>query len=122
MLGSSFVGLSTARAWRAACFSPFIAQEAAVSHFVHLYQSSLSGLRRALPVVVGLISIRQGEACIASSIDGLGPCRSTFCKAERRAPVRAPLGAGKGLAPIVRLAQRVSAADVPNAAALHGGS
>lgn len=50
----------------------------------HLYSSSMSGLRGVLPVLASLMAIRAEDTHIATSIPGLGECRSTFCKAERR--------------------------------------
>ena len=52
---------------------------------VHIYTKSIaSGFRSMLPVLVSLLSIRPENTDIATSIPGLGECRSTFCKPERR--------------------------------------
>lgn len=56
-----------------------------MSRFVHFYSVSLSGFRNMLPVIAALVAIRPEQTCIASSIPGLGACKSTFCKPERRA-------------------------------------
>ena len=56
-----------------------------MSRFVHFYSISLDGFRSMLPVIAALVAIRPEKTCIASSIPGLGACRSTFCKPERRA-------------------------------------
>lgn len=37
-----------------------------------------------LPVLATLVAVRPDQTSIASSILGLGACKSTFCKAERR--------------------------------------
>ena len=55
-----------------------------MSHFVHYYSVSLSGLRSMLPVLATLVAVRPDQTSIASSIPGMGACKSTFCKAERR--------------------------------------
>lgn len=55
-----------------------------MSRWVQLYVLSVAGLRGALPVIGALIAIRPENTCIAASIPGLGACKSTFCKPERR--------------------------------------
>ncbi len=55
-----------------------------MSRFVRVCSVSVSGLRSMLPVLAALVAVRSERAFIASSIPGLGPCRSTFCKPERR--------------------------------------
>ncbi|MGA9342886.1 MAG: hypothetical protein WBV61_11235 [Rhodanobacteraceae bacterium] len=45
--------------------------------------TSLSGLRGLWPILAALIVIRP-EHYIATSIPGLGTCKSTYCKPERR--------------------------------------
>jgi hypothetical protein len=41
-------------------------------------------LRRILPVIGALVAIRPEHTSVANSIPGLGACRSTYCRAERR--------------------------------------
>ena len=48
---------------------------------------SLAGLRSLLPVLGALVAIRPESTCIATSIPGLGACKSTYCHAERRVRV-----------------------------------
>lgn len=50
----------------------------------HFYSCSLMGLREVLPILASLMAIRAEHTHIATSIPGLGECRSTFCKPERR--------------------------------------
>ena len=57
-------------------------------HWLHLYNTSRCGLRSLLPIVAALVTIRPEQSYIASSIPGIGACKSTFCKAERRASIR----------------------------------
>ncbi|MGA9420782.1 MAG: hypothetical protein WBW61_00340 [Rhodanobacteraceae bacterium] len=59
-----------------------------MSRLEHLCKASLPGLRSLLPILGALIAIRYDETCIATSIPGLGPCKSTYCKPERRARPR----------------------------------
>jgi hypothetical protein len=58
--------------------------EIAMSRWIQLYSLSVAGLRGALPVIGALIAIRPEHTCIAANIPGLGKCKSTFCKPERR--------------------------------------
>jgi hypothetical protein len=46
---------------------------------------SFAGLRSLLPMLSALVAIRPESTCIATSIPGLGVCKSTYCHAERRA-------------------------------------
>ncbi len=55
-----------------------------MSHFVRACSASVSGLRSMLPVLAALVATRAERVFIATSIPGLGPCKSTFCKPERR--------------------------------------
>lgn len=55
-----------------------------MSRFVHYYSASVSGLRSLLPMLAGLAAVWPDHTSIASSIPGMGACKSTFCKAERR--------------------------------------
>ncbi len=55
-----------------------------MSRFVQLCTASLPHLRGFLPVLGALLAIRPEQTCIASSIPGLGACKSTFCQPERR--------------------------------------
>lgn len=55
-----------------------------MSQFARACGVSVSGLRNMLPVLAALVSVRTERVSIATSIAGLGPCKSTFCKAERR--------------------------------------
>jgi hypothetical protein len=41
-------------------------------------------LRQILPVIGALVAIRPEHTTVAASIPGLGACRSTYCKPERR--------------------------------------
>ena len=59
-------------------------EEVLVRHWLYLYNASRSGLRNMFPVIAALVAIHPGQSFIASSIPGLGACKSTFCKAERR--------------------------------------
>ncbi len=54
-----------------------------MSRWLRLSRRSLSVLRGVLPVVGRLIAIRPERTQIASSIPGLGDCRSRHCNAER---------------------------------------
>jgi hypothetical protein len=58
--------------------------ESSMSRLIEFYSVSLAGLRGALPVLGALIAIRPEHTSIAASIPGLGQCKSTFCKPERR--------------------------------------
>ena len=55
-----------------------------MSRWLQLYSLSVAGLRDVLPVIGALVAIRPENTCIAASIPGLGTCKSTFCKPERR--------------------------------------
>ena len=55
-----------------------------MSRWVHLYSNSIVGLRSVLPVIASLLAIRPENTSIATSIPGLGDCKSTYCKPERR--------------------------------------
>lgn len=55
-----------------------------MSRWLQFYSVSIAGLRDVLPVIGALIAIRPENTSIAASIPGLGACKSTFCKAERR--------------------------------------
>ncbi len=55
-----------------------------MSEFVRVCSESVLGLRNLLPVLATLVAVRTGRVFIATSIAGLGPCKSTFCKPERR--------------------------------------
>jgi hypothetical protein len=57
-----------------------------MSRWIQLYSLSVEGLRTALPLIGALIAIRPEQTSIAASIPGLGECKSTFCKPERRQP------------------------------------
>jgi hypothetical protein len=59
-----------------------------MSRLVHIYYASFSGLYALLPLLGALLSTQSDESCIAKSIPGLGACRSTFCKPERRVVIR----------------------------------
>jgi hypothetical protein len=41
-------------------------------------------LNNLFPLLGAWLSARSDDACIAKAIPGLGTCRSTYCKAERR--------------------------------------
>ena len=56
-----------------------------MSRLAHYCQRSFAGLRSLLPMIGTLVAIRPESTCIASSIPGLGVCKSTYCQAERRA-------------------------------------
>ena len=56
-----------------------------MNRLVHVYSVSLSGFRNMLPVIAALVAMRSEQTCIASSIPGLGACKSRFCKPVRRA-------------------------------------
>ncbi|MEO5558757.1 MAG: hypothetical protein ABIO49_03290 [Dokdonella sp.] len=55
-----------------------------MSRWLQFYSFSVAGLRDVLPVIGALIAIRPEHTCIAATIPGLGACKSTFCKPERR--------------------------------------
>jgi len=55
-----------------------------MSRLVHLCTASFPGLNSLLPLLGAWLSARSDDACIAKAIPGLGTCRSTYCKAERR--------------------------------------
>lgn len=55
-----------------------------MSRFVYYYSASVWGLRSLLPMLAALAATRPDQPSIASSIPGMGACKSTFCKAERR--------------------------------------
>jgi hypothetical protein len=57
-------------------------------HWLYLYNASRCGLRSLFPIVAALITIHPEQSYIASSIPGMGACKSTFCKAERRGSTR----------------------------------
>ena len=54
-----------------------------MSRLISFCHHSMCGLRDLLPVIGALLAIRPENTCIASSIPGLGACKSTFCKPER---------------------------------------
>jgi len=56
-----------------------------MSRLVHLCTMSFHGL---FPMLGALLAARSDEACIAKAIPGIGTCRSTYCKAERRVASR----------------------------------
>lgn len=62
-------------------------EEVVMRHWLDLYNASRSGWRNVFPVIVALITIHPEQSFIASSIPGLGACKSTFCKAERRGAI-----------------------------------
>ena len=51
---------------------------------VHLCTMSFHGLNGLFPMLGALLAARSDDACIAKAIPGIGTCRSTYCKAERR--------------------------------------
>jgi hypothetical protein len=53
-----------------------------MSRLIHWYDTYLGGLRRRWPLLGALVA--RGEERIAADIPGLGPCRSTYCRAQRR--------------------------------------
>ncbi len=55
-----------------------------MSQFVRACSVSVAGLRDMLPLLATLVAVRSERAFIATSIPGLGTCKSTFCKPERR--------------------------------------
>jgi len=55
-----------------------------MSRWIHLYSYSIVGIRSMLPVIAALLAIRPENTNIATSIPGLGDCKSTYCKPERR--------------------------------------
>jgi len=55
-----------------------------MSRWIHLYSYSIVGIRSMLPVIAALLAIRPENTSIATSIPGLGDCKSTYCKPERR--------------------------------------
>ncbi|MEP7041692.1 MAG: hypothetical protein ABI843_01440 [Dokdonella sp.] len=55
-----------------------------MSRWIHLYSNSIVVLRGMLPVVAALLAIRPENTSIATRIPGLGDCKSTYCKPERR--------------------------------------
>lgn len=55
-----------------------------MSRLIEFCNVSIAGFRGALPLLGALIAIRPEHTSIAASIPGLGQCKSTFCKPERR--------------------------------------
>jgi hypothetical protein len=55
-----------------------------MSRLVHLCAMSFPGLHGLFPLLGALLAARSDDACIVKAIPGLGTCRSTYCKAERR--------------------------------------
>ncbi|MEO7874602.1 MAG: hypothetical protein ABIR62_00615 [Dokdonella sp.] len=55
-----------------------------MSRLVEFCNVSLAGFREALPLLSALIAIKPEHSSVAASIPGLGRCKSTFCKPERR--------------------------------------
>lgn len=55
-----------------------------MARIAHFYSTSLIHLRSALPVLEALLAIRPENTAIATAIPGLGTCKSTYCKPERR--------------------------------------
>lgn len=55
-----------------------------MSRLVHLCTMSFPSLHGLFPMLGALLAARSEDACIAKAIPGLGACRSTYCKAERR--------------------------------------
>lgn len=81
---SAFVRLSPVR-WRAPCFNGGKAKgQKAMNQFMRVCGGSVAGLRGLLPMLCALLATRTQDQAIAASIPGIGPCRSTYCKAERR--------------------------------------
>jgi|GEM_PF-5402791 hypothetical protein len=56
-----------------------------MKQWVRMYTVSVSTLRNVMPVIGALVAIRPEHTNIATSIPGLGACKSTYCKPERRA-------------------------------------
>lgn len=73
--------------WRDPCLSPCVRESEPIlmSRLVHLCTMSFHGL---FPMLGALLAARSDEACIAKAIPGIGTCRSTYCKAERRVASR----------------------------------
>jgi hypothetical protein len=59
-----------------------------MSRLVHFCNESFSGLYALFPLLGALIAPRTHDDCIAKAIPGLGTCKSTYCKAERRLAIR----------------------------------
>lgn len=55
-----------------------------MNRLIQFCNASLPTLRGILPVIGALVAIRPEHTCIAASIPGLGACKSTYCKPERR--------------------------------------
>jgi hypothetical protein len=53
-----------------------------MSRLIRWYDLTLVEFRRRWPMLGALVA-GQGEG-IAASIPGLGPCRSTYCRPQRR--------------------------------------
>ncbi|WP_395680775.1 hypothetical protein [Dokdonella sp.] len=59
-----------------------------MSRLAHLCATSFPGLHSLFPLLGALLAARSDDACIVKAIPGLGTCRSTYCKAERRSAGR----------------------------------
>ena len=55
-----------------------------MSRLAPICTASFPGLHSLFPKLGAWLSARSDDACIATVIPGLGTCRSTYCKAERR--------------------------------------
>jgi hypothetical protein len=54
-----------------------------MSRLVHLCSRSYEGLRGILPLFGALVTLSPRPDFIASTIPGIGPCRSVYCKPVR---------------------------------------